>query len=73
VNVGDLVFYYDGLNDHSCEPPGIVTKIEPWVDKAAPDRNFGVNVWVLWPDGDHIALDETELILVSEALPNETR
>ena len=66
MSVGDLVFYYDGLNDHSCDPPGLVTKIEPWVDKSAPDRNFGVNIWVLWADGEHIVFDECDLRLIDE-------
>jgi len=64
VKVGDLVTYYDGLN--SDNRPGIITKIDHWVDKSAPDRNFGTDVWVLFQDGDHRAFDPNELDLVDE-------
>ena len=35
-----------------------------WVDKGAPDRNFGVDVKVLWPNGQIESFDEHELDLV---------
>ena len=60
MKVGDMVKYYDGLNDD--DRPGVITKIEQWVDRGAPDRNFGVNVWVLWSDGSHQPYEPDELI-----------
>ena len=67
MRVGDLVVY---RNHSEYAPPqraGVVTKIHTWVDQGAPDRNFGVDVWVLWPDGSHDPCDEHELEVVSEA------
>ena len=41
-----------------------ILKINQWVDKGAPDRNFGVTIDVLWPDGTIELFDETEIDLI---------
>ena len=64
MQVGDLVRYYDGLNDHN--EPGLVTKVAHWIDMGAPARNFGINIWVLWRNGDHQPFDPSELEVISE-------
>ena len=64
MQVGDLVRYYDGLNDHN--EPGLVTRVAHWVDAGAPTRNFGTNVWVLWSNGDHQSFSPPELEVISE-------
>ena len=60
MKVGDLVVYYDGLNDMS-DQPGLVTSVKHWKDPGAPDRNFGIDVWVLWRNGDSQVFDPSEL------------
>lgn len=62
---GDLVKYShpDSFNDYG-DQVGIVTEVNHWVDKGAPDRNFGINVKVLWPNGQIETFDEHELDLV---------
>ena len=65
MKVGDLVKYIDGINVDN--EPGLVTKVEHWVDKGAPDRNFGTDVWVLWTNGDHQPFDPIQLEVVSES------
>ncbi len=64
MRVGDLVKYYDGLNDDS--RLGIVTEVTHWSDKGAPSRNFGTDIVVLWQDGDSMRCCLSELKLVSE-------
>ena len=51
-------------NDIPCRY-GIVIGVEPWVDKGAPDRNFGVIINVLWPDGTYDEWEDCELEIVS--------
>jgi hypothetical protein len=62
VRVGDLVKYYDGLNDD--KRVGVVIEITNWVDRGAPDRNFGINVTVLWTDGERALYEPDELRVV---------
>ena len=64
MKVGDLVYYRDDLNDD--KTPGLVTKVESWVDKGNPDKNFGVNIDVLWPCGTTQIFDESELWFLDE-------
>lgn len=67
---GDLVVYhwpsFLGQLDNTVHDKGIgiVTNVEQWVDRGAPDRNFGVTVEVLWSDGEHSSYEEDELSLV---------
>ena len=63
---GDLVKYREDVyGDQLNLEIGIVTDVEVWVDKGAPDRNFGINVYVLWPNGDQQTCDENELEIVA--------
>ena len=66
MKVGDLVVYYDGLNDMS-DQPGLVTSVKHWTDPGAPDRNFGIDVWVLWRNGDRQVFDPSELRYYDES------
>ena len=45
---------------------GIVTSVEMWADKGAPDRNCGVHVEVYWPDGTLQTYEEDELELIDD-------
>ena len=45
---------------------GIVVEIRHWVDKGAPDRNFGIDYIVLWESGNQTPEAEYELITLSE-------
>ena len=65
MKVGDVVRYAspDSFNDYEGQS-GIVLEINNWVDKGAPDRNFGVDVKVLWSNGQVESFDEVELDLV---------
>lgn len=62
MKVGDLVRHlYD-----TCLSSGLVTKVHLWQDLNS-DRNFGVDIHVLWNDGKTRAHDEMELeTIVSE-------
>ena len=68
MKVGDLVRYHDrfGLPENDARELGVVTGVEKWVDKGAPDRNFGVHVFVLWSSGIHATHEEIELEVISE-------
>lgn len=65
MRVGDIVKYTwpDSFNNH--EGHGVILEINHWVDRGAPDRNFGVEIKVLWPDGRVESFDESEIDLVS--------
>jgi hypothetical protein len=65
VKVGDLVNYYDGLNDD--KRVGLVLEIISWRDAGAPDRNFGIDIKVLWSDGTRSLFAEDELRVVGES------
>lgn len=65
MKVGDLVCYYDGLNNDT--RTGLVLEIINWVDNCAPDRNFGTDIKVIWSDGERMLCDPSELIIYSEA------
>ena len=65
MKVGDIVRYTspDSFNDYEGQS-GIVLEVNRWVDKGAPDRNFGIDVKVLWSNGQVESFDEVELDLV---------
>ena len=69
---GDLVTFrkssFSGIEEYD-GGSGIVIEVEVWKDKGAPDRNFGVNVYVLWSDGKYRTFEEDEL----ELIRNEAR
>lgn len=66
--VGDIVKHrFNHFVDTQSEvkvQSGVILKINQWVDKGAPDRNFGVTIDVLWPDGTIELFDETEIDLI---------
>ena len=58
MKIGDLVvraYHWDRFEI------GIVIDIHHWVDKSAPDRNFDIDVIVLWEDGSQTPEAECEL------------
>ena len=65
MKVGDLVIYahldFEGAEYERSLAPGIVLSIEQWADPGAPDRNFGVDVEVLWNNGRISRVEESEL------------
>ena len=65
MRVGDIVRYTspDSFNSYEGQS-GIVLEVNQWVDKGAPGRNFGVDVKVLWSNGQVESFDEVELDLV---------
>ena len=65
MKVGDLVRYIEPTRRLWPEI-GIVTKVHPWTDPGAPDRNFGITIHVLWPDGDIASHDECDLEVINE-------
>lgn len=62
---GDMVKYTwpDSFNNYEGQV-GIVAEVKHWVDKGAPDKNFGIDVKVLWSDGTIESFDEHELELI---------
>ena len=64
MKVGDLVKICGAFSRKNPNDTGIIISIEKWVDKGAPDRNFGVDVKVLWSNGEIGDYDEPELTLV---------
>ena len=63
---GDLVKYrwpsfLGPMHEEFDKGVGLVTKVEAWHDKGAPDRNFGVSVTVLWSNGNVEVYEEDEL------------
>ncbi len=73
MRIGDLVKYHWphwlGPMDPSFDKGfGVVVSIESWIDKGAPDRNFGVTVSVLWHDGKIENYEADELTFLSEAI-----
>ncbi len=64
MKIGDLVSYYDGLNDD--RRIGLVTEVIEWKDIAAPDRNLGIDIVVLWTDGQRERYEPDELVIWNE-------
>ena len=65
---GDLVRYRKWFYDFDLksepllsEKAGLVLQVSFWKDSGAPDRNFGVDVKVLWSDGVVRSHEEDEL------------
>ena len=48
---------------------GIIVDIKHWRDSGAPDRNFGTNIYVLWPTGEIGTYEDDELMYVNESEP----
>jgi len=68
VKVGDLVKYAHPDSFDDCEDQiGVVVEVNSWVDKGAPDRNFGVHVLVAWPNGLIETFDEYEIDIIEHA------
>ena len=51
MKVGDLVRRRHDIDDDMRLPPGLVTKVHFWQDPNS-DRNVGVDIHVLWSNGD---------------------
>ena len=68
MKVGDLVKYThpDSFNDYG-EQVGVILEVNTWLDKGAPDRNFGINVVVSWPNGQIETFDEYEIDIIEHA------
>ena len=71
MSPGDLVTYYwpsflSRIADSEVDKGvGIVVEVRIWNDSGAPDRNFGVDVFVQWPSGEYGSYQEDELRLVT--------
>lgn len=65
MKVGDLVKYAhpDSFNDYGNQV-GVIVEVNSWADKGAPDRNFGINVVVSWPNGQIETFDEYEIDII---------
>ena len=65
MRVGDVVrTVWPDSFDYLKEQNGIILEINQWVDKGAPDRNFGADVKVLWSNGKVESFDESELDII---------
>ena len=72
MKVGDLVKvrklfwqnYYSTIADKGV---GTIVEVEHWVDSGAPDRNFGVEIHVLWPSGIIENHDDQALEIINES------
>ena len=60
MKVGDLVRRRHDIDDDIIFPPGLVTKVHLWQDPSQP-RNVGVDIHVLWSNGEAGVYDEMEL------------
>ena len=60
MKVGDLVRRRHDIDDGMRLPPGLVTKVHLWQDPNS-DRNVGVDIHVLWSNGEAGVYDEMEL------------
>ena len=65
MKVGDVVrcVWPDSFSDYEGQS-GIILEINQWVDKGAPDRNFGIDVKVLWSSGKVESFDDSELDII---------
>ena len=63
MQIGDLVKTVTN-RERICPAPGIITKIETWRDPGAPERNVGINIFVLWSNGYKMCHDEYELEII---------
>ena len=72
MKVGDLVkmrklFWQNHYSAKDNKGTGIIVEVEHWVDSGAPDRNFGVEIHVLWPSGIIESHDDQALEVISES------
>ena len=68
MQIGDLVRWKEPFdtNKWSAGEVGIIVDINHWVDEDAPDRNFGTDVKILWPNGEVRNFFEDELEIVND-------
>lgn len=71
MNVGDLVkvrklFWQKEVSAEDNKGVGTIVEVEHWVDSGEPDRNFGVEIHVLWPSGIVERHDDQMLEVVNE-------
>ena len=71
MRAGDAVALYDwtlGTREITGSV-GIILGVNNWVDPGAPDRNFGIDVEVIWPDGriENYDFDELEVISIVDS------
>jgi hypothetical protein len=71
MKVGDLVkirkvFWQGGSLAEDNKGTGTIAEVEHWVDLGAPDRNFGVEIHVLWPSGIIESYDDQALEVINE-------
>lgn len=67
MKVGDLVNYYDGLND---DPrPGVVLEIVNHPYKGIPSLRgaYRTDITVLWQDGKRLIFEPDELRIIDES------
>ena len=72
MKVGDLVkvrklFWHKEVSTEGNKDVGTIVEVEHWVDSGAPDRNFGVEIHVLWPSGVVERHDDQALELIHES------
>ncbi len=67
MSVGDLVVHRALFGVQDYYGVGLVVDINSWADSGAPDRNFGVDVHVLWPSGQTAVHEEVELEIFNES------
>ena len=60
MKVGDLVRRRYDIDDGFRPVSGLVTKVHLWQDPSQP-RNVGVDIYVLWSNGETGVHDEMEL------------
>lgn len=65
MKVGDLVRYTwpDSFNAYRGQT-GVVLEINHWANERTPDKNFGTDILVLWPNGRVESFDNTEIDIV---------
>lgn len=65
MKAGDLVRYTwpDSFNAYRGQT-GVVLEVNHWAEAGAPDKNFGVDVKVLWSNGRIESFDNTEIDIV---------
>lgn len=65
MSVGDLVKYYDGLNDDT--RTGLVLEIVNHNYKGTFTPSFRTDVTVLWSDGQQMLCEPDELRIINES------
>jgi len=72
MKIGDLVkvrklFWQKEISTEDNKGTGTIVEVEHWVDSGAADRNFGVEIHVLWPSGNVESHDDQALEFISES------